>query len=147
MSQNKRNHWVSLFLGGCLGLLIGFGIKAMVQSSEAYARGSQEQASSRTIATLGSPAGLSLHRERTIDQLSAAIKRSNRAQRWLWLATQAEKALPADMPQLIKLAGNDWALTKMLAAHWAKLDPNHMLDHLMNYQARMLTSMQYFHRY
>ena len=39
-----------------------------------------------------------------------------------------EKATAADLPALIRLAGGDSAMVRMLAAHWADLDPSHMFN-------------------
>ena len=56
-----------------------------------------------------------------------AVREETGAKRWLALISAAEHATAADMPGFIRLAGKDDAMLHMLAAHWAELDPKHML--------------------
>ena len=69
-----------------------------------------------------------LERERkTRDALDA----SSRAHRVLWFATQAESARAEDMPRLMRLAGGDSVISKMIASRWSTIDPEHMLESLV----------------
>jgi hypothetical protein len=64
------------------------------------------------------------------DPLAEALKTETGAKRWLLLVCAAEKATALDMPGLIRVAGNDSAAVRMLAARWAELDPHHMFTRL-----------------
>ena len=66
---------------------------------------------------------------RTYDAtFSKIIRDGTGAERWLALLSEAEQAAAADLPGLIRIAGNDGAMVRMLAARWAALDPSHMLN-------------------
>ena len=64
------------------------------------------------------------------DTFSKTIQNAKGAERWLALLSEAEQATVADLPGLIRLAGGDDAMLRMLAARWAELDPKHMLNSL-----------------
>ena len=70
------------------------------------------------------------HSRPTHDPLAEALKTETGAKRWLLLVCAAEKATALDMPGLIRIAGNDSAAVRMLAARWAELDPHHMFNRL-----------------
>lgn len=62
--------------------------------------------------------------------LARVVRTEKGSKRWLVLLAQAEKADAAKMPSLIRSAGNDMAIIRMLAARWAELDPTHMFSSL-----------------
>ena len=62
------------------------------------------------------------------DTFSKSIRDGAGSKRWLALLSAAEHATAADMPGLVRIAGNDPAMLRMLAARWAELDPKHMLS-------------------
>jgi hypothetical protein len=62
--------------------------------------------------------------------LQESIRNGTGTSRWLQLLSTLEKAKAEDMPGLIRLAGNDSAMIRMLAARWAELDPDHMFRSL-----------------
>ena len=64
------------------------------------------------------------------DTFSKTLRDGAGAERWLALLSQAEQATAADMAGLVRLAGTDDAMLRMLAALWAELDPKHMLNTL-----------------
>jgi hypothetical protein len=64
-------------------------------------------------------------------QLERDLARSSGVTRWLcWLAA-LEKATPSDFPRLAKLAQNNPAALKFVAARWAVLAPRHMFESLI----------------
>lgn len=63
-------------------------------------------------------------------ELARIVKSETGPKRWLTLLAQAEKATPEQMPALIRSAGDDTAMVRMLAARWAELDPMHMFGSL-----------------
>ncbi len=120
---------LSLLLGGCLGLLLGLGLNQRLldqRTSPAAPLSSQEASLETTSPKLLLPAHRGLD-----DAFRKALQKSTRTQNWLWLATQAETASPEEMPRLVRLAAGDAELLKMLGAHWASLDPQHMLTYLL----------------
>ena len=64
------------------------------------------------------------------EPMARAMKTEMGAKRWLLLVSAAEKATARDMPGLIRAAGDDSAAVRMLAAHWAGLDPKDMFASL-----------------
>ena len=58
--------------------------------------------------------------------LALAVKTETGAKGWLRLAAAAEKATAKDMPGIIRAAGGNSEAVRMLATHWARLDPRHM---------------------
>ena len=64
------------------------------------------------------------------DTFAKTIRDAKGAERWLALLSEAEQATAADLPGLIRIAGADDAMLRMLAARWAELDPKHMLNSL-----------------
>lgn len=62
--------------------------------------------------------------------LARVVRTETGSKRWLVLLAQAEKADATKMPSLIRSAGNDTAMIRMLAARWAELDPSHMFASL-----------------
>ncbi len=66
----------------------------------------------------------------TNEPMARAMKTEMGAKRWLLLVSAAEKATARDMPGLIRAAGNDSAAVRMLAGHWAVLDPKDMFASL-----------------
>lgn len=58
--------------------------------------------------------------------LVQAMKTEKGAKRWLVMFSAVEKATAFDMPALIRAAGDDPAMSRMLAARWAELDPRGM---------------------
>jgi len=62
--------------------------------------------------------------------LARAIRTEKGAHRWLIVLAQAERANAEQMPALIRSAGNDSAMIRMLAARWAELDPKNMFASL-----------------
>jgi hypothetical protein len=57
------------------------------------------------------------------ETLAQALKTETGARRWVLMFAALEKATAFDIPGLIRAAGNDSAMTRMLAARWAELDP------------------------
>lgn len=62
--------------------------------------------------------------------LARVVRTETGSKRWLVLLAQAEKADATKMPSLIRSAGDDSAIIRMLAARWAELDPEHMFASL-----------------
>lgn len=60
------------------------------------------------------------------EELTAALTHQRGALRWLTLLGAAEKATAAEMPGLLRAASGLPGAVKMLAVHWAHLDPQHM---------------------
>jgi hypothetical protein len=82
-------------------------------------------------AAVAASAGPSSPLPRTVDPaLVTAVKTEPGAKRWLRLVAASEHATAAEMPALIRLAGEDSAAVRMLAARWAELDPHHMFQSL-----------------
>ena len=126
-----RHHLFGMLLGVGVGLLIGFGIKAGHAAYLAKPSASERPEDTAIGLRPDQPNGLALQRSSKDQALAEALERSSRTQHWLWLATQAETAQAHEMPRLLRLAGDDYELAKMLGAHWAKLDRQHMLGALM----------------
>jgi hypothetical protein len=62
--------------------------------------------------------------------LATAYRAATGAKRWLLLVSAAEHATAAEMSTLIRMARDDQAAVRMLAAHWAELDPAGMFSSL-----------------
>ena len=62
--------------------------------------------------------------------LDAAYRSATGAKRWLLLVSAAEHATAAEMSTLIRIARDDPAAVRMLAARWAELDPSAMFSSL-----------------
>jgi hypothetical protein len=77
-----------------------------------------------------SPAHATLETPQANEPLARAVKTEMGAKRWLLLVAAAETATANDMPGIIRAAGDDSAAVRMLAAHWAALDPKHMFASL-----------------
>ena len=60
--------------------------------------------------------------------LATAYRAAKGAKRWLLLVSAAEHATAGEMSTLIRLARDDQAAVRMLAAHWAELDPSGMFS-------------------
>ena len=68
---------------------------------------------------------------RTLDpEFVTAVQTEFGAKRWLRLVAASEQATAAEMPALLRLAGEDSAAIRILAARWAELDPRHMFQSL-----------------
>ena len=66
---------------------------------------------------------------RTYDAaFTESIRTATGAERWLTLLSATGQAAAADMPGLIRIAKNDPAMIRMLAARWVALDPHHMFS-------------------
>jgi len=64
------------------------------------------------------------------DTLAQRISAENGAKRWLLMLEAVENATREDMPGLMRIAGKDSAMIRMIAARWAELDPVHMFHWL-----------------
>ena len=62
--------------------------------------------------------------------LAEAYRTATGAKRWLLLVSAAEHASTAEMSTLIRIARDDSAAIRMLAARWAELDPSAMFSSL-----------------
>ena len=62
--------------------------------------------------------------------LAEAYRSATGAKRWLLLVSASERASAGEMSTLIRIARNDPAAIRMLAAHWADLDPSAMFSSL-----------------
>ena len=67
---------------------------------------------------------------RVSSALEESIRNGTGSSRWLQLLATVESARAEDMPGLIRVAANDSAMIRMLAARWAELDPDHMFRSL-----------------
>ena len=97
----KTKHW-TIIGGALLGVVIGDALKRAVvdprhpPGHERLSVGSERDPSApQSIAA-------TLSRKGDQDPYQEALRRTSHTQRWLWLATQAESASPADMPRLIQ---------------------------------------------
>ncbi len=62
--------------------------------------------------------------------LAEAYRSATGAKRWLLLVSASERATAAEMSTLVRIAGEDSAALRMLAARWAELDPSGMFSSL-----------------
>lgn len=69
-------------------------------------------------------------RDAANSQFARALKNETGAKRTLLLVAAAEKATAKEMPGILRAAGNDYQAVRMLATHWATLDPKHMFAEL-----------------
>ncbi len=112
-----RAHFTTL-AGGALALGIGAVAAKMSEPAPAIVPPLVEPAKS----AMPVPA-----RGRTVSEsFAAALQKETGGKRWLLLLAATEKADASDMPGLIRAVGVDSAAVRMLAAHWADLDPSHM---------------------
>jgi len=65
-----------------------------------------------------------------VQQLSEDLSRSTGELRWLHWMDALERAVPADYPRLLRLAGTDSNALRLVASRWMELDPRGLFDHL-----------------
>lgn len=104
---------VALGAGALLGKAVAPAVSANTSSNSSGAKSSNDAAASHENAAL-----------------TRVIQNEKGSKRWLVLLAQAEKADAEKMPSLIRSAGGDSAMIRMLAARWAELDPSHMFASL-----------------
>ncbi len=77
---------------------------------------------------LKTPKGRTLAKD--TERMKKELELAPRPKRMLWFATRAENATPDELRRLLRLAGDDYAMKKMIAARWAAIAPQHMFDSL-----------------
>src|SRR5689334_20455779 len=89
---------------------------------------SQPKSQANAAMTPGAAApGTALPQGRRISAaLQESIRNGKGASRWLQLLSTLENAKAEDMGGLLRAAGDDPAMVRMLGARWAELDPDHM---------------------
>ncbi len=114
---------LALGLGVVLARVVPFPFPATGSSSSGGARSS---ASGAGISTGSASVPASLPWNPAAPELAETLRTATGAQRWLTMLAAADKATAEDMPGLVRVAGEDSAMIRMLAARWAELDPQHM---------------------
>jgi hypothetical protein len=108
-------------LGACVAAGAGVVLGKIVPATREANIGPNASASKGADSTAANQANAELER---------IMRTEKGSKRWLVLLAQAEKADATKMPSLIRSAGEDTAMIRMLAARWAELDPSHMFASL-----------------
>lgn len=136
MSVSRIQRPLLFFVAACLGgIIIGVAIRPAIPTlSGASAEPSEDSLTLPESSTAPSPATILTKRSKEPSGVLKELATLPASQRILWLATQAESATPDQMARLVALAKKenhmDIELARALAAHWADLDPAHMMETL-----------------
>jgi hypothetical protein len=114
---------IKTLVGACVALAAGVVLAKFVPGT----RSSDAANSASAVSKVGS---VTANAQQPETALARVVRTETGAKRWLVVLAQAEKAKAEQMPALIRSAGNDAAMIRMLAARWAELDPKHMFASL-----------------
>src|SRR5262245_59470807 len=109
---------IPTIIGAAVAMVAGVVLARVVPSSRS------SNLANTNVSSSGAESAASAKQPETA--LARVIRTETGSKRWLVLLAQAEKADATKIPSLIRSAGEDSAMIRMLAARWAELDPEHM---------------------